>query len=267
MSVEDIHVTRWGTGPTVLMVHGGSQGTPSGGRHLWSGQRPLTEEGWELVMPDRPGHGETPSRGPEDYELDAAWVAELLGDGAHLVGHSYGGAIALFAAGQRPQAVRSLTLVEAPIFSVAPQRPEVVELRERLARASATRNKYLAIVRLMRAVNIPRELVEPKPRPADLRSMATHFKTMRSPDTWDATEALATVTAAGIPLLAVTGGWSPGFEAVADELVARTGGQRLRIAAGHHFPQLAGDPPGAELNRVLGSFLAGAAIAQTRVRE
>jgi pimeloyl-ACP methyl ester carboxylesterase len=43
----------------------------------------------------------------------------LLGDGAHLVGHSYGALGALFAAALRPDAVRSLTLVEPPVYGLA----------------------------------------------------------------------------------------------------------------------------------------------------
>jgi pimeloyl-ACP methyl ester carboxylesterase len=252
---DRIHVTRWGSGPSILLVHGGSQGSPAGGAHLWSGQRPLADEGWELVLPDRPGHGRSPSRGPEDLELDAVWVAEMLGDGAHIVGHSYGGAIALCAAGLRPDAVRSLTLVEAPIFSVAADRPEAQALRARLARASDTKNSLLALLRLMRAVNIPMRQMQPRPGPQHVRRMAKHFQTMRSPDTWDASGAVASVKQTGTPSLIVTGGWSPGFEAIADELAEQMAGRRVTIDAGHHFPQLAGDPAGSAFNDVLRSFL------------
>ena len=117
------------------MVHGGARGGPIGGPETFAAQRPLADLGYELVLPDRPGHARTPAIGREDLELDAVWLAELLGDGADLVGHSYGGAIALCAAGLRPDAVRSLTLIEAPIFSVALDHAGALELARDLAEA------------------------------------------------------------------------------------------------------------------------------------
>jgi pimeloyl-ACP methyl ester carboxylesterase len=46
-------------------------------------------------------------------------------DGDHLVGHSYGGVITLLAAGRRPTAVRSLTVIEPPGTRVALGDPAV----------------------------------------------------------------------------------------------------------------------------------------------
>ena len=54
-------------------------------------------------------------------------MAELLGDGAHLAGFSYGGVIALLAAAARPEAVRSLTVIEPPCLGVARGDPAVEE--------------------------------------------------------------------------------------------------------------------------------------------
>jgi len=48
-----------------------------------------------------------------------ALIAGLLKDGAHLVGHSYGAVIALYAAALRPDAVRSLTVSEPGCLRVA----------------------------------------------------------------------------------------------------------------------------------------------------
>ena len=106
MDLSSIHIERWGSsGPRVVLVHGGAQGTETGGERNFAFQRPLAEQGWQLIVPDRPGHGRSPDPGrPDDAEADGAWVAELLGDGAHLLGHSYGGVIALCAAGLRPEA-------------------------------------------------------------------------------------------------------------------------------------------------------------------
>ena len=52
---------------------------------------------------------------------------------------------------------------------------------------------------------------------------------------------------AHIPLLAVTGGWSPAFDAIGEGLAAATGGEHRVVAAGHHFPQMLAEPFNAEL--------------------
>ena len=60
-----------------------------------------------------------------DFESEAPAIALLLGDGAHLVGHSYGAVIALYAAALRPEAVRSLTVSEPGCLRVAAGDPRV----------------------------------------------------------------------------------------------------------------------------------------------
>lgn len=253
LTVDGINVTRWGSGTTVLMIHGSAQGNPATGADHWTAQRPLADEGWELVLPDRPGHGLSPSRGPEDLEKDAVWVAEMLGDGAHLVGHSYGGATALCAAGLRPQAVMSLTLIEAPIFSIAENRPEAMAFRARLEDAMATRNPVGRVIKFSRNAGIPRGLIKPRPTLRQMRRMGQGARTMRNPWTWDATGPVERIRDARVPSLLVTGGWSPGFATIADELADRLDGEHVIIEAGHHVPQLLDE--GRKFNEVLGRFL------------
>jgi pimeloyl-ACP methyl ester carboxylesterase len=243
------------------MVHGGARGGPIGGPETFAAQRPLAESGCELVLPDRPGHARTPPIGPEDLELDAVWVAELLGDGAHLVGHSYGGAIALSAAGRRPGAVRSLTMIEAPVFSVALDDPGALALAADLADAIGQPDELSTMLAFVRAARIPLGVLQPPPDPGQLMAMARGLKAMREPVTWDAGPALAAVARAAIPTLIVTGGWSPGFEAIGDRLGELLSGSRLVIGAGHHLPhlaQVAAGQPGAEFNAALLELLRSA---------
>lgn len=82
-----LHVETWGEGVPVVLVHG----SLAAGAEEWECQRPLAEEGFRLLAPDRRGYGSSPAAPGEDYQVDADNIAELLGDGAHLVGHSYGG--------------------------------------------------------------------------------------------------------------------------------------------------------------------------------
>jgi pimeloyl-ACP methyl ester carboxylesterase len=100
-----IHITRWGdSGPRVVFVHGGAQGTDVAGESNFSNQKILAARGWQPIVPDRPGHGKSPDPGrPDDAEADGTWVADLFGDGAHLLGHSFGGCVALSAAAVRRQ--------------------------------------------------------------------------------------------------------------------------------------------------------------------
>ncbi|WP_207312231.1 alpha/beta fold hydrolase [Lentzea alba] len=90
------------------------------------GAAPLTER-WTLLAPDRPGHGQSPP-GRQDFEPEAALVADqLLDQPSHLVGHSYGGIVSMYAAASRPENVLSLTIVEPPCTAVARGVPAVDE--------------------------------------------------------------------------------------------------------------------------------------------
>lgn len=82
-----LHVESWGEGTPVVLVHG----SLALGLEEWEQQRPLTAEGFHLLVPDRRGYGRSPGADGEDFLRDAEDIAELMGDGAHLVGHSYGG--------------------------------------------------------------------------------------------------------------------------------------------------------------------------------
>jgi pimeloyl-ACP methyl ester carboxylesterase len=112
--VTDLYVESWGTDTTVVLVHS----SLATGPEEWAEQRPLAEHGFRLVVPDRRGYGRSPTAEGEDFLRDADDVVDLMGDGAHLVGHSYGGLGALFAAARRPEATLSLTLLEPGTFAL-----------------------------------------------------------------------------------------------------------------------------------------------------
>src|SRR3954464_6073750 len=116
-------VERLGEGPPVLFVHGDIVGPDL----TWRKQRELAER-WSIAVPSRPGFGESPAIERNDFEVEEPMIAELLGDGAHLVGHSYGAVIALLAAAERPEAVRSLTVSEPGSLRVAAGTPVVDEM-------------------------------------------------------------------------------------------------------------------------------------------
>ena len=77
--MTDLHVTRRGDGPVVVLVHG--VGMPA--RMAWDLQKPLAER-YELWLVDRRGYGESPPvRRREDFEIDGADLLDLVPDGAH----------------------------------------------------------------------------------------------------------------------------------------------------------------------------------------
>jgi pimeloyl-ACP methyl ester carboxylesterase len=107
-AMSDLFVHSWGAGTPVVLVHG-SLATSN---EEWQAQRPLADEGFRLLVVDRRGYGQSPVVEGEDFLRDADDIAELMDEGAHLVGHSYGGLVVLFAAARRPEATLSLALLE-----------------------------------------------------------------------------------------------------------------------------------------------------------
>src|SRR5256714_13661947 len=90
----------------------------------WPSIDPLRER-FDIVLPNRGGYPPGPSLDRIDFERQAEELAPLLEDGAHLVGHSYGGVVSLFVAASHPEAVRSLAVSEPPAFALARGNPGV----------------------------------------------------------------------------------------------------------------------------------------------
>jgi pimeloyl-ACP methyl ester carboxylesterase len=243
-----LEVERIGEGPPVLFVHGDIVG-PS---LTWRKQRELAER-WSLIIPSRPGFGASPSLERNDFEVEAPMFAELLGDGAHLVGHSYGAVIALLAAAERPEAVRSLTVSEPGSLRVAAGTRVVDEMianGERLfSHASSIPSEDF--LRLFRggagsAYETPGEL------PEELLHGVELLK--RERPSWEAEIPLERLAAAGFPVLVLSGGHSPAFEAVCDALSEALSAERVLIPGrGHTVPST-----GRPYNDRLEAFLAAA---------
>ena len=238
-------VEEAGDGPPVVFVHGLGDGGPAG----WPAQWPLAER-WRLVFPHRPGYGGSPAQGREDFEALAPLIAALLDEGAHLVGHSYGAIIALFAAAQRPRAVWSLTLIEPPATSAALSDPDVEAYAAAMAALHAAPPADPAQY-LRRFFG----LVDPTlPLPADLPpemlgladTLLHHY---RRPD--EAAIPIDALMAATFPKLFISGGHNPAYEAICDALALQIGGDRKVIPGAGHAPHRLG----AYLNDVLEAFM------------
>ncbi len=241
-----LDVTTVGEGPPIVLVHG----SIAGAELTWRRQLPLAER-WRLLIANRPGFGASPALERGDFEAEAPLFADLLGDGAHLVGHSYGAVIALLAAARRPHAVLSLTVSEPGALRLAGtlEGERLIADGERLyaARGSIAPADFLRLFRTGTGSSrdTPEELPEELMRGAEL-AMAE-----RPP--WEADIPLDALAAAGFPALVISGGHSPVFEAVCDTIASRLGGERAVIEGrGHNIPET-GDP----YNRRLEGFLDG----------
>jgi pimeloyl-ACP methyl ester carboxylesterase len=110
-------VSRQGKGAPVVLLHGSAS---SGAQ--WRSLTSLLADRHNVLAPDLIGYGSTPgwaARGGFSLAREASLVRGVLGalgEPAHLVGHSYGGAVALHIARAHPELLSSLTLIEPVAF-------------------------------------------------------------------------------------------------------------------------------------------------------
>jgi pimeloyl-ACP methyl ester carboxylesterase len=235
----------------LVLVHG----SVVGGRATWSAQRPL-EDRFELVVVERPGFPPNPPVARVDFESDASLVAELLRDGDHLVGHSYGGVVSLLAAAARPDALRSLTVIEPPATRVAAGNPDVDAFaeggRDLYASAAADGDPEVFLRSFFAAVGSA--LVPPSPLPPELEQGARALMVERGP--WEADIPLNALAAASFAKLVVSGNHHPAFEAICDVLEERLAAERAVLEGFGHTAQRH-----PEFNAVLADFVERAAAA------
>jgi pimeloyl-ACP methyl ester carboxylesterase len=254
-----LNVVVWGRGERVVCVHG----SLSWGTFAFRAQRPLAHNR-SLVLPDRRGYEASAESGPANFEVDADDVAKLLGDGAHLVGHSYGAVVALLVAARRPEAVRTLTVVEPAALATARGDPAVEQLIDSLSEVNAAAagltpaefvSQFLEALGYRRGVDMPER---PKLTPESTRA-ATATMTERPP--WHAEIPLDALARAGHPVLVVSGRWDNlaageqalgrrAFGAVGDALTRALDARRVIIDGWAHGCQYSGKP----FNDALRSF-------------
>jgi pimeloyl-ACP methyl ester carboxylesterase len=198
-----VHVTVWDeagkAAPAVVLVHG----TMTWGAACFQSQRSLAADHCLLVV-DRRGYGSSPDIDRSDYDVDAADVVELLGEGAHVVGHSYGGVVGMLVAGRRPQAVRSLTLIEPAAFRVAADNPSVAAALNRMRQAVASTPSQPSPEQYIRLSAKAMGAPPPEFTPDHSRAAAT---AVRERPSWDAQIPIEPVAAATWPKLIITGTW------------------------------------------------------------
>lgn len=114
-----LHVACQGAGPTVLLMHGFPEFWRS-----WAGVMDELAGEYRLVAPDLRGYNTSDKPlEVEDYRLDAllpdvAGLIDALGGPVTLVGHDWGGGLAWAAAGEYPDRIDQLVIMNAPHMNV-----------------------------------------------------------------------------------------------------------------------------------------------------
>jgi haloalkane dehalogenase len=106
-----VHVQDSGQGPPILLLHG-----QPGQAGDWDAVVARLRDAHRVLVPDRPGYGRTGGDAVGVAENAAAMVAVLDRhgvDAATVVGHSWGGGVALALAQRHPERVRSLVLLSS----------------------------------------------------------------------------------------------------------------------------------------------------------
>lgn len=111
------HYLEGGTGPVLVLVHGGGAGADGWGN--WRDCLGAYARDFRVLVPDMPGFGRTEKPEPAEYPYDQAgrtrhmigFLDALAIDRAHIVGNSMGGATAMGVAMERPERVEKLVLM------------------------------------------------------------------------------------------------------------------------------------------------------------
>ena len=213
-----------GSGPPVVLVHG----SVSDYRE-WSNQLAPLARHYRVIAYSRRYHWPNPPPGRDaDASLerqadDLAAIIKAMGIApAHIVGHSYGGAVALNLALRHPELVRTLVLSEPGVSGVLGNSPENAaalkegqalraEMKEAFASGDAER-----IVRTYAARVAPGEFEKATPEVremllANVQAFQLDYNSRRPPFTCDDAGRVA------VPALILSGGRSPmGLQRIAE---------------------------------------------------
>ncbi|MGW8552298.1 alpha/beta fold hydrolase [Streptomyces tubercidicus] len=241
---EPVHVTVWdetaaAEAPRAVLVHG----TMSWGTECFAAQRPLADK-FRLELIDRRGFGDSPDIERSDYTVDAEDIGQLMGCGAHLVGHSYGAAAVMLAVSARPEAVRSLTLIEPSPLRTAAGHPTVAAALERIRASFGDVDEQLSPEEYLRRSTEPYGLPMPEPTPRLLRAVRS---AMCERPVWDAELPLGPLAGATMPKTVINGTWEtthPDYRdftgtalmACGENLADAIGARHVRVRGAGHAP-------------------------------
>ena len=227
--MNPVAVIREGEGPEVLLVHGGASPATT-----WGPLAPLSAR-WTLAFVHRRGYPPSPEPpdGRQDFERDAYDLAPLLEGRPHVVAHSYGVLGTLIAATRAPAGVRSLTLIEPPLYYLVPGDAEVAHL-ERLGDEVLIHGLDTdpAMLReFLRLAGAPD--VDGGPLPEDVAHGVRRAHGARLAG--EARPALDVLREAGVPALVASSGQTAAMERICDALATTLDAERAVVPGAGHF--------------------------------
>jgi pimeloyl-ACP methyl ester carboxylesterase len=216
-----------GRGEPVVLLHSSASSSAQ-----WRALAAQLSGHYRVLAPDLHGYGATsnwPGSGAFRLEREAEIVYALLGrcgERAHLVGHSFGGAVALHAARKRPDLLASVAVIEPVAFHVlrghdAEALAEIEGVAAAVAKALASGDYFEGMARFVDYWSGPGawETIPPEKRPgfaARLGKVALDFEaTLSEP------AGLADYGSMALPALVVQGTRSPRPTRRICELLAR----------------------------------------------
>lgn len=217
-----------GPGDPLVLIHGGWND-----HHLWDRTLAGLGGAFQVLAYDRRGHGESSGPGRarpvRDDSLDLSAVLEVADHyPAHLVGHGYGGAVALRLAVDRPELVRSVVVHEVPFVGLLEGAlgvgstgsvPEQVLEIQRVARSADPERAAQEYLRLFASPSEDWATLDPTIRRTLVAAAPTWAAEMADPEAQR--PALEDLAGVAVPVLVTTGGQSPPFAGrIADELVS-----------------------------------------------
>ncbi|MFE3196015.1 alpha/beta fold hydrolase [Nocardia sp. NPDC059240] len=228
--MDALAVHRWGDGPEVALVHGGA-----GPKTTWAGLDSLAER-WSLLLVYRRGFPPSPPVAGlgQDFLIDAEDLASVFDEyRPHVVAHSYGVLGSLLAAVRNPWAVRSLTLIEPPLYFVADHDPAVARLRRLgdLVLTEGLDTDPAALREFLVLSGSPGIAEGPLPAAAAAAVRRAHHGRLPS----QARPDLDALRGAGIPALVASGAHTPALETLCDALAIALDAHRVTAPGAGHF--------------------------------
>jgi pimeloyl-ACP methyl ester carboxylesterase len=114
-----MHVYEWGSSDDVALIFWHALGPSSSGKEIGEIAPAIVDAGFHVLAVDGPGFGRSPALPADGYRLES--LVELLHtliedralDRPVLMGHSWGGAVAVRYAGAHPEDVRAVVLLDS----------------------------------------------------------------------------------------------------------------------------------------------------------
>ena len=247
---------HWGEGPrAVLALH--CSLAHSG---AWEGVARALGPGLRITAPDLVGHGKAPDIDPARDLHDQCFEAILphLPEGhVDIIGHSFGATLALRLAEERPESIRSLTLIEPVLFAAAKGRgafsTHLAEMAD-YAAAEARQDREGTARAFLKVWGNGTAFEDLPPAQRDYATRRIHLIKAAEPALFEDSAGLVPrLGKVAAPTLLVAGGESPGIiPAILDRMekgIPDT--TRMRVSGAGHMVPITHPAPVAEAIRAL----------------